>query len=62
MSGKTLEVAIQPKTQPHMQLKINGQGMPITGTSLFGDQILLLKPFIPATISDDIIDSILRNK
>jgi hypothetical protein len=45
-----------------MQLKINGQGMPITGTSLFGDQILLLKPFIPATISDDIIDSILRNK
>ena len=62
ISGKTIEVTIKPKTQPHMQLRIPGHGMPISNTGRFGDQIVLLKPFIPDNIHNDIIDSILRNK
>lgn len=62
ISGKTVEVAVPPKTQPHMQLKIAGQGMPILNSHVYGDQIILLKPFIPDNISDDITQSILRSR
>ena len=62
ISGKVLEVGVNPKTQPYMQLKISGQGMPIPGTSRFGDQIILIKPFIPDTIDKEITESILRSK
>ena len=62
ISGKTLEVKIPAKTQPHVQLKIAGQGMPINGSTTFGDQIILLKPFIPDIIDDEITQSILRSK
>lgn len=62
ISGKTVEVAVKPGTQPHMQLRLPGQGMPIPKTDRYGDQIVLLKPFIPDNIHKDIIDSILRNK
>lgn len=62
ISGKTFEVEIKPKTQPYMQLKIQGQGMPIHGTDQFGDQIILIKPFIPDTIDSTISESILRSR
>ena len=62
ISGKVLEVTIPPKTQPFMQLKLSGQGMPIQGSTLFGDQIILLKPFMPDTIATEITESILRSK
>ena len=62
ISGKTLEVRVPPKTQPHMQLKIAGEGMPIHGSTLFGDQIILLKPFVPDNIDDEITQTILRSK
>lgn len=62
LSGKTLEVTVKPKTQPYIQLKVAGQGMPIYGTSLYGDQIILLKPFIPDTIDERIINSITQSK
>lgn len=62
LSGKTLEVKVPPKTQPYMQLKIAGQGMPIHGTTQYGDQIILLKPFIPDIINSEITESILRSK
>lgn len=62
ISGKTLEVRVPPKTQPHMQLKIAGEGMPINGSTLFGDQIILLKPFVPDIIDNEITQSILRSK
>ena len=61
ISGKTLEVTIKPKTQPFMQLKLAGQGMPIINSNRFGDQIILLKPFIPDIIDKRIIDSILES-
>jgi curved DNA-binding protein len=62
ISGKEFEVRVPPKTQPFMQLKITGQGMPIQGTTVYGDQILLLKPYIPDIIDDEITQSILRSK
>lgn len=62
ISGKTFEVKVPPKTQPFSQLKIAEQGMPIHGSSLFGDQIILLRPFVPDTIDDEITQSILKSK
>lgn len=62
ISGKTLEVTVPPKTQPHMHLKLNGQGLPIHGTNAYGDQIILLKPFIPDIIDTRITDSILQSR
>jgi len=61
ISGKTLEVNIKPQTQPYMQLKIGGQGMPRPDGG-FGDQILLIKPYIPATIDDEITQAILKHQ
>lgn len=63
INGKTLEVNIKPKTQPHVHLKISGEGMPIyRSNNQYGDQIILLKPFIPDTIEQSIIDSIVQSK
>ena len=63
LGGKTLEVTVKPKTQPYIQLKIANQGLPIIGNpNLYGDQIILLKPFIPDTIDSRIIDSIQQSK
>jgi DnaJ-class molecular chaperone len=62
LSGKTLEVTVTPRTQPYIQLKLAGQGMPIHSTSRYGDQIILLKPFMPDIIDEQIINSILQQK
>jgi len=62
ISNRVVEVQVPPKTQPFMQLKLTGQGMPIGNTGHYGDQLILLKPFIPDNISDEIVDAILRNK
>ncbi len=62
ISGKKLAVTIKPKTQPYMQIKLAGQGMPIPNSNMFGDQYILLKPFIPDNINSEIVDTILRNR
>jgi DnaJ-class molecular chaperone len=62
ISGKTFEVSIKPKTQPYVQLKIAGQGMPVHNTNQYGDQIILLKPFVPDIINEQIVTSILQSK
>jgi curved DNA-binding protein len=62
ISGKTVEVTVPPKTQPYMHLKVAGEGMPILNTNMYGDQIILLKPFIPDKIDESITQSILRSK
>lgn len=62
ISGKTLAVKVPPKTQPNMYLKIAGQGMPRINSPHYGDQIILLKAFIPDIIDEDITNSILRSK
>lgn len=62
LGGKTLEVNIPSKTQPHMHIRMAGQGMPIYNSNAYGDQILLLKPYIPDNIDESIINSILSTK
>lgn len=62
ISGRTLEVTVPPKTQPFMHLKLANHGLPIQGTNAYGDQIILLKPFIPDNIDSRITDSILQSK
>jgi molecular chaperone DnaJ len=54
---RTLEVRVTPKTQPHMQLRIPKAGMP-NKKGGYGDQIILLQPFMPDNISQEIIDTI----
>lgn len=62
ISGTEFEVTVAPKTQPNTQLRITGQGMPKYGMSGYGDQILLLKPYLPDIIDDEIVKSIVRSK
>ena len=61
ISGKTLDVTIRPKTQPYMQLRIPGEGMPSRNGG-YGDQILLLKPYIPDIIDNEIVEIITRHQ
>lgn len=63
INGKKMEVTINPGTQPTQQIRLVGLGMPVKGhDNVYGDQILLLKPYIPDNIPDDIIESINRFK
>ena len=61
IGGKTLDVTIRPGTQPHMQLRIQGEGMPSRNGG-YGDQILLLKPYIPDTIHSEVIEAITKHQ
>lgn len=58
-NGKNLELTIHPGTQPHQHIRIPGFGMPRQNGS-YGDQILLLKPFVPDNINQEIIEVILK--
>jgi curved DNA-binding protein len=62
LAGKKVNVSVKPKTQPFMQLRLSGHGMPIYDSGKFGDQLILIKPYIPDNISDEIVDAILRNR
>lgn len=62
ISGKSFTVEIPPKTQPYMQLKIPNQGMPIRNSTGYGDQIILIKPYIPDNIHIDVIESIKKHR
>ena len=62
ISGKEITLDIKPYTQPFMQLKLAGQGMPILNSSHYGDQILLLKPFIPDNIDNEILEVLNKHK
>jgi molecular chaperone DnaJ len=62
ISGKELNVTIRPRTQPYQNVRLQSYGMPIINSSNYGDQYILLKPYIPDKIDSDIIDSILRNR
>lgn len=62
LAGKKVTVFVKPRTQPNMQLRLPGHGMPIKDTGYYGDQLILLKPIIPDTIDEDIIQSILRSR
>jgi curved DNA-binding protein len=61
ISEKTLEVNVKPNTQPYMQLKISNQGMP-RPDGTFGDQILLIKPFVPDNINNEVIEILKKHQ
>lgn len=61
ISGKCITVSVKPKTQPNTQLRIAGEGMP-TQNNMFGDQILLLNPFVPDNISEEFVNYIKKHK
>jgi molecular chaperone DnaJ len=60
ISGKKLTVRIPSKTQPGAKLRLGKEGMPINHD--FGDQYILLKPYIPDTIDTRITDVILESR
>jgi DnaJ-class molecular chaperone len=60
ISGRTFEVMIKPYTQSNTVLRLNGQGL--SNQFSTGDQLLLIKPVIPANIDDRIIEAILNYK
>jgi len=60
ISGKTFEVDVKPGTQPDSTLRIAGQGLPTQNG--YGDQLILIKPYIPDKIDKRITDSILQHK
>ena len=63
IAGSKIEVTINPNTQPSQQIRLRGLGMPVNSMNhVYGDQILLLKPFLPDNIPSDVIESIQRNQ
>jgi DnaJ-class molecular chaperone len=45
-----------------MQLKLAGHGMPIPNSTVYGDQIILFKPFIPDIIDEQLVNTIAAYK
>ena len=58
INEKTVQINIPEKTQPYMQLKLPGHGFPRSNGNGYGDQILLIKPYIPDNIDNNIITTI----
>jgi len=63
ISGKTVDVTVKPNTQPETMLKLDKQGLPVHNRAHeLGDQLILLKAFIPDKIDSRIIDAINQSK
>ena len=62
ISGKSFNVQVKPGTQPDTTLRISGQGLPYMDEQGNGDQLILLKPFIPDRIDPKITASILQSR
>jgi molecular chaperone DnaJ len=60
VSGEKVKVTIPPNTQPGTNLRLANKGLPINIG--FGDQMILMKPFIPAKIDKRIIDAIKNHR
>jgi len=62
ISGRSFEVQVKPGTQPDTTLRISGQGLPHMNEQGNGDQLILLKPYIPDKIDNKITASILQSR
>lgn len=60
LSGKELDVTVKPSTQPGSQLRIQSEGLSVGPDK--GDQYILIKAVVPATIDASIIDAINKFK
>lgn len=59
IDDKEIEVTIPPYMQPTKTIRIPGKGMPIYGNpGIYGDQYLVLKPFVPTGLPQSLIDKI----
>lgn len=56
ISGKTLDVTVKPQTAPNTALRISNEGLPKQHG--YGDQMIVLKPYMPDIIDKKIIDAI----
>lgn len=56
ISGKSLDVTVKPQTSPNSTLRITGEGLPKQHG--YGDQLILLKPYMPDIIDKTIINAI----
>jgi curved DNA-binding protein len=54
--GKEFEVTIPPKFKPGGQLRISGHGLTVNGQA--GNQYILINAFIPANISNELVEMI----
>jgi len=62
INGKKFMVKVPAGTQPDSILRISGQGLPYVNQQGNGDQMILLKPYIPDKIDRRITDSILQSR
>lgn len=60
ISGRVLDVIVNPRTQPGAKMRLSGEGMTYQGQT--GDQYILLKPFVPDIIDSRILDAIRQHK
>jgi curved DNA-binding protein len=60
LSGKKLDVTVNPNSQPNSKLRIPNEGL--SRDRKLGDQYLLLKPIIPDNISREVINAILQTR
>ena len=60
IGGKTLEVKVNANTQPDSVLRLAKEGLANDRTT--GDQLILIKPFIPDNIHHTILDSISQTR
>ncbi len=60
ISGRQIDVIVNPKTQPNSKLRISGAGL--ESKSGLGDQYINIKPIISDTIDRRIIDAIRESK
>jgi molecular chaperone DnaJ len=60
LSGKKFQITVPAKSQPNSTLRVAKEGL--SKNSSKGDQYLLLKPYMPAIIDDEIVQMILRTR
>lgn len=60
LGGKTLDVKVKPQTNPNISLRITGEGLP--NQFGYGDQLIVLKPYMPDIIDNRIIHAITNYK
>lgn len=62
ISGSEIQVTVDPRTHPVANLKVAGHGLPIPGTTQYGDLFITLRPYMPDVIPETVIRAIEASK
>lgn len=62
ISDTKIVVTVDPLTHPNANLKISGHGLPVPGTTLYGDLFVSLRPQMPQHVDSEIIEAIVRSR